>query len=130
MRYRKQQLKVINKKLVKEITQELSELPAKVEQVLETVEPLRELTRTFNLSAPSSAVGYPTWRPKNKTDSASLKVLVNSRSGSTVSRESDAVLYTHAGPEIAVLLNFLNFNLISKPSNRPIKVSAIALGCS
>lgn len=58
------QLKVIKKKLVKEIAQELSELPAKVEQVLETVEPLRELTRTFKDSESvlflGRHVGYPT----------------------------------------------------------------------
>ena len=58
------QLKVINKKLVQEITQELSELPAKVEQVLETVEPLRALTRTFKDAESvlflGRHVGYPT----------------------------------------------------------------------
>ena len=58
------QLKVIKKKLVKEIAQELSELPAKVEQVLETVEPLRELTRTFKDAQSvlflGRHVGYPT----------------------------------------------------------------------
>jgi len=58
------QLKVIKKKLVKEITQELSELPAKVEQVLETVEPLRELTRRFKDAQSvlflGRHVGYPT----------------------------------------------------------------------
>ena len=58
------QLKVIKKKLLKEIIEELSELPAKVEQVLETVEPLRELTRTLKDSQSilflGRHVGYPT----------------------------------------------------------------------
>ncbi len=58
------QLKVINKKIVKEIIEELSELPAKVEQVLETVEPLRALTRTFKDAQSvlflGRHVGYPT----------------------------------------------------------------------
>jgi glucosamine--fructose-6-phosphate aminotransferase (isomerizing) len=58
------QLRVIKKKLVTEIAQELSELPAKVEQVLETVEPLRELTRTFKDAQSvlflGRHVGYPT----------------------------------------------------------------------
>ena len=58
------QLKVVKKELVKEIIQELSELPAKVEQVLETVEPLRELTRTLKDSQSilflGRHVGYPT----------------------------------------------------------------------
>lgn len=55
---------VISQELMKEIEFELSELPAKVEQVLETVEPLRELTRKF-ASATSMLflgrhVGFPT----------------------------------------------------------------------
>ena len=58
------QLKVIKKKLLKEMINELSELPAKVEQVLETVEPLRELTRTLKDSQSilflGRHVGYPT----------------------------------------------------------------------
>jgi glucosamine--fructose-6-phosphate aminotransferase (isomerizing) len=58
------ELKVIKKKFVKEIAEELSELPAKVEQVLETVEPLRELTRTFKDAQSvlflGRHVGYPT----------------------------------------------------------------------
>ena len=58
------QLKVVKKELVKEVIQELSELPAKVEQVLETVEPLRELTRTLKDSQSilflGRHVGYPT----------------------------------------------------------------------
>ena len=58
------QLKVVKKELVEEIIQELSELPAKVEQVLETVEPLRELTRTLKDSQSilflGRHVGYPT----------------------------------------------------------------------
>jgi glucosamine--fructose-6-phosphate aminotransferase (isomerizing) len=58
------ELKVIKKKFVKEIALELSELPAKVEQVLETVEPLRELTRSFKDAQSvlflGRHVGYPT----------------------------------------------------------------------
>jgi glucosamine--fructose-6-phosphate aminotransferase (isomerizing) len=50
--------------LMAEIENELSELPAKVEQVLETVEPLRELTRKFSKSTSmlflGRHVGYPT----------------------------------------------------------------------
>ncbi len=59
-----QQLKVINKSVIKEIIEELAELPAKVEQVLETVEPLRALTRTFKDAQSvlflGRHVGYPT----------------------------------------------------------------------
>jgi glucosamine--fructose-6-phosphate aminotransferase (isomerizing) len=58
------ELKVINKRFVQEIAEELSELPAKVEQVLETVEPLRALTRTFKDAQSvlflGRHVGYPT----------------------------------------------------------------------
>ena len=54
----------ISPELVSEIEGELSELPAKVEQILETVEPLRELTRKFS-NANSMLflgrhVGFPT----------------------------------------------------------------------
>lgn len=38
---------VIQGRQVREIFEEMSELPAKIEQILETVEPLRELTRGF-----------------------------------------------------------------------------------
>jgi glucosamine--fructose-6-phosphate aminotransferase (isomerizing) len=59
-----QQLKVIDKKSFNEISIELSQLPAKVEQVLETVEPLRALTRTLKDSQSilflGRHVGYPT----------------------------------------------------------------------
>ncbi|CAB4575519.1 unannotated protein [freshwater metagenome] len=59
-----QQLKVIDRKLFNEISTELSQLPAKVEQVLETVEPLRALTRTLKDSQSilflGRHVGYPT----------------------------------------------------------------------
>ena len=41
------QLEHLSSKKCKEIIKELNQLPAKVEQVLETVEPLRELTRKF-----------------------------------------------------------------------------------
>ena len=41
------QLEHLSSKKCKEIIKELTQLPAKVEQVLETVEPLRELTRKF-----------------------------------------------------------------------------------
>ena len=54
----------ISASLMAEIENELSELPAKVEQVLETVEPLRELTRKFSKSTSmlflGRHVGYPT----------------------------------------------------------------------
>jgi len=54
----------IDTKLALEIEAELAELPAKVEQVLETVEPLRALTRKFKDSASmlflGRHVGFPT----------------------------------------------------------------------
>ena len=54
----------ISPELVSEIENELSELPAKVEQILETVEPLRELTRKFSNSNSmlflGRHVGFPT----------------------------------------------------------------------
>jgi glucosamine--fructose-6-phosphate aminotransferase (isomerizing) len=54
----------ISATLMAEIENELAELPAKVEQVLETVEPLRELTRKFSKSTSmlflGRHVGYPT----------------------------------------------------------------------
>ena len=54
----------ISAELMTEIESELSELPAKVEQVLETVEPLRELTRKFSKSTSmlflGRHVGFPT----------------------------------------------------------------------
>ncbi|MEN9605386.1 MAG: hypothetical protein RJB29_260 [Actinomycetota bacterium] len=58
------QLGHLGKKSASEIIEQLNQLPAKVEQVLETVEPLRELTRKFK-SAESILflgrhVGYPT----------------------------------------------------------------------
>jgi len=50
--------------IAREIESELAELPAKVEQVLETVEPLRELTRKFKDSTSmlflGRHVGFPT----------------------------------------------------------------------
>jgi glucosamine--fructose-6-phosphate aminotransferase (isomerizing) len=54
----------ISAELIAEIESELAELPRKVEQILETVEPLRELTRKFT-SATSMLflgrhVGFPT----------------------------------------------------------------------
>ena len=57
-------LKTLKKKEIDLICDELSQLPAKVEQILETVEPLRETTRKFK-SANSILflgrdVGYPT----------------------------------------------------------------------
>ena len=58
------QLKHLNSKEISEITEQLTQLPAKVEQVLETVEPLRELTRKFKTSESvlflGRHVGYPT----------------------------------------------------------------------
>lgn len=58
------QLDRSSKKEIKEISDQLSALPAKVEQVLETVEPLRELTRKFKDSQSvlflGRHVGFPT----------------------------------------------------------------------
>ena len=58
------QLDHLSKKESKMIIEQLSALPAKVEQVLETVEPLRELTRKFKDSQSvlflGRHVGYPT----------------------------------------------------------------------
>ena len=58
------QLDHLSKKESKAIIEQLSALPAKVEQVLETVEPLRELTRKFKDSQSvlflGRHVGYPT----------------------------------------------------------------------
>lgn len=58
------QLDHLSKKESKVIIEQLSALPAKVEQVLETVEPLRELTRKFKDSQSvlflGRHVGYPT----------------------------------------------------------------------
>jgi glucosamine--fructose-6-phosphate aminotransferase (isomerizing) len=54
----------LSKKEVNAIVEQLSALPAKVEQVLETVEPLRELTRKFkdaeSILFLGRHVGYPT----------------------------------------------------------------------
>ena len=54
----------LSKKEVNTIVEQLSALPAKVEQVLETVEPLRELTRKFKDAQSvlflGRHVGYPT----------------------------------------------------------------------
>jgi len=54
----------ISENLINEIESELAELPAKVEQVLETVEPLRELTRKFSQVSSmlflGRHVGFPT----------------------------------------------------------------------
>ena len=58
------QLGHLSKKEVKSITEQLTALPAKVEQVLETVEPLRELTRKFKDAGSilflGRHVGFPT----------------------------------------------------------------------
>ena len=58
------QLGHLSKKDIKSITDQLTALPAKVEQVLETVEPLRELTRKFKDAGSilflGRHVGYPT----------------------------------------------------------------------
>ena len=55
---------VIDKKFADEIGNELAGLPAKVEQILETVEPLRELTRKFKDAGSmlflGRNVGFPT----------------------------------------------------------------------
>jgi glucosamine--fructose-6-phosphate aminotransferase (isomerizing) len=54
----------VSAELSEEIGQELAELPSKVEQILETVEPLRALTRQFKDSTSmlflGRNVGYPT----------------------------------------------------------------------
>ena len=54
----------ISQELITQIESELAELPAKVEQVLETVEPLRELTRKFSDATSmlflGRHVGFPT----------------------------------------------------------------------
>ena len=54
----------ISAELIVEIESELAELPRKVEQVLETVEPLRELTRKFTYASSmlflGRHVGFPT----------------------------------------------------------------------
>ena len=57
-------LGTLTKNEIKQISEELNQLPAKVEQILETVEPLRQTTRKFK-SAESVLflgrhVGYPT----------------------------------------------------------------------
>ena len=58
------QLESLSKKEISKITDQLSQLPAKVEQVLDTVEPLRELTRKFKGTESvlflGRHVGYPT----------------------------------------------------------------------
>ena len=58
------QLDCLSQKEITEISDQLSALPAKVEQVLETVEPLRELTRKFKDSQSvlflGRHVGFPT----------------------------------------------------------------------
>jgi len=58
------QLENLSKKEISKITDQLTQLPAKVEQVLETVEPLRELTRKFkdveSVLFLGRHVGYPT----------------------------------------------------------------------
>jgi glutamine---fructose-6-phosphate transaminase (isomerizing) len=54
----------IKKKVARDVETELSELPAKIEQILETVEPLRELTRNFKDASSmlflGRNVGFPT----------------------------------------------------------------------
>jgi glucosamine--fructose-6-phosphate aminotransferase (isomerizing) len=58
------QLDCLSQKEITEISDQLSALPAKVEQVLETVEPLRELTRKFKDAQSvlflGRHVGFPT----------------------------------------------------------------------
>ena len=57
-------LNTLTKKEIKFICEELSQLPARVEQILETVEPLRETTRKFKSAGSilflGRHVGYPT----------------------------------------------------------------------
>ena len=46
--------------------------------------------------------GHPDGRQARRASSAPLTLSICNTHGSTIPRESDAVLYTHAGPEIAV----------------------------
>jgi glucosamine--fructose-6-phosphate aminotransferase (isomerizing) len=61
--YLAQQRRVMKDREIAEIFEQLQELPGKIEQVLETVEPLRELTRTFAASTSvlflGRNVGFP-----------------------------------------------------------------------
>ena len=61
--YLAQQRGVMKDREIAEIFEQLQELPGKIEQVLETVEPLRELTRTFAASTSvlflGRNVGFP-----------------------------------------------------------------------
>lgn len=69
------QLEHLNSKKCKEIIKELTQLPAKVEQVLETVEPLRELTRKFKSADSVLFLGRHTGFPTVLEGALKLKEL-------------------------------------------------------
>lgn len=69
------QLEHLSSKKCKEIIKELTQLPAKVEQVLETVEPLRELTRKFKSADSVLFLGRHTGFPTVLEGSLKLKEL-------------------------------------------------------
>ncbi len=69
------QLEHLNSKKCKEIIKELTQLPAKVEQVLETVEPLRELTRKFKSADSVLFLGRHTGFPTILEGALKLKEL-------------------------------------------------------
>ena len=69
------QLEHLNSKKCKEIIKELTQLPAKVEQVLETVEPLRELTRKFKSADSILFLGRHTGFPTVLEGALKLKEL-------------------------------------------------------
>ena len=69
------QLEHLSSKKCKEIIKELTQLPAKVEQVLETVEPLRELTRKFKSADSILFLGRHTGFPTVLEGALKLKEL-------------------------------------------------------
>lgn len=69
------QLEHLSSKKCKEIIKELTQLPAKVEQVLETVEPLRELTRKFKSADSVLFLGRHTGFPTVLEGALKLKEL-------------------------------------------------------
>ena len=69
------QLERLSSKKCKEIIKELTQLPAKVEQVLETVEPLRELTRKFKSADSVLFLGRHTGFPTVLEGALKLKEL-------------------------------------------------------
>ena len=81
---------------------------------------------SFNFSAPSNAVGYPTCLPKNRIDCESLSVLVNSRSGSTVSSTCSTFAGNSDSSSIISLSNFFLITFSCLPISKPIKYIAIS----